>query len=58
MLGPLQPIDDGLICHVIHRGNNPQDVFHETEYFRRELELSSFAPSRNAGLVRTSHKRT
>ena len=27
MLRPLRPIDDGLIYHVINRGNNRQDVF-------------------------------
>jgi len=33
MPGPLPQIDDGLICHVIHRGNNRQDVFHAPEGF-------------------------
>ena len=26
---PLRPIHDGLIYHVINRGNNRQDVFHK-----------------------------
>jgi putative transposase len=31
---PLRPIDDGLIYHVINRGNNRQDVFHKPEDFQ------------------------
>jgi hypothetical protein len=31
---PLRPIDDGLIYHVINRGNNRQNVFHKTQDFR------------------------
>jgi len=30
---PLRPIDDGLIYHVINRGNNRQDVFHKQADF-------------------------
>ncbi len=30
---PLRPIDDGLIYHMIHCGNNRQDVFRKTEDF-------------------------
>src|SRR3954468_15747776 len=30
---PLRPIDDGLIYHVINRGNNRQDVFHKPADF-------------------------
>ena len=26
---PLRPIDDGLVYHVINRGNNRQPVFHD-----------------------------
>ncbi len=26
---PLRPIDDGLVYHVINRGNNCQPVFHD-----------------------------
>ena len=26
---PLRPIDDGLVYHVINRGNNRQSVFHD-----------------------------
>jgi len=35
---PLRPIDDGLIYHVINRGNNRQDVFHKAEDFAAFLE--------------------
>jgi putative transposase len=35
---PLRPIDDGLIYHVINRGNNRQDVFHQPEDFRAFLQ--------------------
>ena len=28
---PLRPIDDGLIYHVINRGNNRQDVFRKPD---------------------------
>jgi putative transposase len=31
---PLRPIDDGLIYHVINRGNNRQDVFHKPADFQ------------------------
>ena len=34
---PLRPIDDGLIYHVINRGNNRQDVFHKEEDFQAFL---------------------
>jgi putative transposase len=30
---PLRPIDDGLIYHVINRGNNRQNVFHKDADF-------------------------
>jgi hypothetical protein len=30
---PLRPIDDGLIYHVINRGNNRQKVFHKPADF-------------------------
>ncbi len=36
---PLRPIDDGLIYHVINRGNNRQDVFH------KEADFEAFAES-------------
>jgi putative transposase len=35
---PLRPIDDGLIYHVIDRGNNRQDVFHKPEDFQAFLQ--------------------
>ena len=35
---PLRPIDDGLIYHVINRGNNRQKVFHNKEDFRAFLQ--------------------
>lgn len=35
---PLRPIDDGLIYHVINRGNNRQDVFHKPNDFRAFLQ--------------------
>jgi putative transposase len=35
---PLRPIDDGLIYHVINRGNNRQDVFRKPEDFRAFLQ--------------------
>jgi putative transposase len=34
---PLRPIDDGLVYHVINRGNNRQDVFHKPEDFQAFL---------------------
>jgi putative transposase len=34
---PLRPIDDGLIYHVISRGNNRQDVFHKPADFQAFL---------------------
>jgi putative transposase len=34
---PLRPIDDGLIYHVINRGNNRQDVFRKPEDFQAFL---------------------
>ena len=34
---PLRPIDDGLVYHVINRGNNRQDVFHKPDDFRAFL---------------------
>jgi REP element-mobilizing transposase RayT len=34
---PLRPIDDGLIYHVINRGNNRQDVFHKPADFQAFL---------------------
>lgn len=35
---PLRPIDDGLIYHVINRGNNRQDVFHKEGDFKAFLQ--------------------
>jgi putative transposase len=35
---PLRPIDDGLIYHVIDRGNNRQDVFHKQADFEAFLK--------------------
>ncbi len=35
---PLRPIDDGLIYHVINRGNNRQDVFHKQADFEAFLK--------------------
>lgn len=34
---PLRPIDDGLIYHVINRGNNCQEVFHKPGDFQAFL---------------------
>jgi REP element-mobilizing transposase RayT len=34
---PLRPIDDGLVYHVINRGNNHQDVFRKEEDFQAFL---------------------
>jgi putative transposase len=34
---PLRPIDDGLVYHVISRGNNRQDVFHKPADFEAFL---------------------
>jgi putative transposase len=34
---PLRPIDDGLIYHVINRGNNRQNVFHKKDDFQAFL---------------------
>jgi REP element-mobilizing transposase RayT len=34
---PLRPIDDGLIYHVINRGNNRQHVFHKPADFQAFL---------------------
>ena len=34
---PLRPIDDGLIYHVINRGNNRQDIFHKPADFQAFL---------------------
>jgi len=34
---PLRPIDDGLIYHVINRGNNRQNVFHKEADFKAFL---------------------
>jgi REP element-mobilizing transposase RayT len=31
---PLRPIGDGLVYHVINRGNNRGDVFHKDEDFQ------------------------
>ena len=31
---PLRPIDDGLIYHVINRGNNRQNVFRKPADFQ------------------------
>lgn len=36
---PLRPIDDGLIYHVINRGNNRQDVFRKEEDFQAFLRV-------------------
>jgi hypothetical protein len=38
---PLRPIDDGLIYHVINRGNNRQDVFHKPADFQAFLAALS-----------------
>ncbi len=38
---PLRPIGDGLIYHVINRGNNRQDVFRKTEDFAAFLKVAS-----------------
>jgi len=35
---PLRPIDDGLIYHVINRGNNRQPVFHKPADFQAFLQ--------------------
>lgn len=35
---PPRPVEDGLIYHVISRGNNRQDVFHKPEDFRAFLK--------------------
>lgn len=35
---PLRPVDDGLIYHVINRGNNRQDVFHKRADFDAFLD--------------------
>ena len=35
---PLRPIDDGLIYHVIDRGNNRQDIFHKPGDFEAFLQ--------------------
>src|SRR3972149_10780694 len=35
---PLRPIDDGLVYHVIKRGNNRQDVFHKPDDFQAFLK--------------------
>ncbi|MBX3414978.1 MAG: transposase [Pirellulales bacterium] len=35
---PLRPIDDGLIYHVINRGNNRQDVFHKPADYQAFLQ--------------------
>ena len=35
---PLRPIEDGLIYHVIDRGNNRQDVFHKEGDFKSFLQ--------------------
>jgi len=48
----LRPIDDGLICHVINRGNNRQDVFYRPEDFRKELDLSFSPPTLSLFQVR------
>ena len=40
---PLRPIHDGLIYHVINRGNNRQDVFHKRGDFgagKRDITIS------------------
>ena len=34
----MRPIDDGLIYHVINRGNNRQDVFHKAGDFAAFLK--------------------
>jgi putative transposase len=34
---PLRPIDDGLVYHVINRGNNRQDVFRKAADFQAFL---------------------
>lgn len=38
---PLRTIDDGLIYHVIDRGNNRQDVFHKQDDFQAFLQALS-----------------
>jgi putative transposase len=35
---PLRPIEDGLVYHVINRGNNRADVFHNDEDYEAFLE--------------------
>ena len=35
---PLRPIGDGLVYHVINRGNNRQDVFHKPDDFQAFLK--------------------
>jgi putative transposase len=45
---PLRPIDEGLVYHVINRGNNRQDVFHKEEdhaaFLRALVELKARKP--------------
>ena len=43
---PLRPIDDGLVYHVINRGNNRQDVFHKPADF--QAFLAALAISKTA----------
>ena len=38
MLRPLRPIEDGLTCHVIDRGNNRQGVFNKEGDFKSFLQ--------------------
>ena len=45
---PLRPVDDGLIYHVVNRGNNRQNVFHTdadfTAFLRALLDLKARKP--------------
>jgi len=44
MPGPLRPTDEGLIYHVIHRGNNRREVFHESGDLKKSTSpLSLYA---------------
>ena len=43
---PLRPIHDGLIYHVINRGNNRQDVFHKRgDFGAGKGDITDFLPS-------------
>ena len=47
---PLRPVENGLVYHVINRGNNRQNVFRKVADFESFLESFLAAKSRAQGV--------